>query len=53
VPPPSQPPAVAPAPGHPLTGTPTADIKNEGHRPRRRSWRHDSDGVLPPSFMLP
>jgi serine/threonine protein kinase len=51
VPPPSRPPTLAP--GHSLTGTPTADIKNEGQRPRRRSWRHDSDGVLPPSFMLP
>ena len=56
VPPPSPAPALAPAPAPalaaPLTGTPTADIKNEGHRPRRRSWRHDNDGVLPPSFML-
>jgi eukaryotic-like serine/threonine-protein kinase len=53
--PPTTTPALAPtpAPGPPLTGTPTADIKNEGHRPRRRPWRHDNDGVLPPSFMLP
>jgi serine/threonine protein kinase len=52
VPPPPPAPALAPAPGHPLTGRDmSADIKND-QRPRRRSWRHDNDGVLPPSFML-
>jgi serine/threonine protein kinase len=51
---PTPPPQPAPPPvGQVGTGAPTADIKSDGHRVRRRAWRHDNDGVLPPSFMLP
>jgi serine/threonine-protein kinase len=54
-PPGSPPPALEPLPVPRLTGTPTADIKTDGHRSRRRGLRpgRDRDGVLPPSFMLP
>ncbi len=49
----SPPPAPTQVPERPVTSTPTADIKSDGARVRRRTWRRDSDGVLPPSFMLP
>jgi serine/threonine-protein kinase len=49
----SAPPVPAPVPERPVTSTPTADIKSDGARLRRRTWRRDGDGVLPPSFMLP